>query len=332
MNFLYCIDENYNTQTLTSIKALSNTVSKEVNIYIIHKQPETFFAYKDKILKMKNIKNIFVYEFKMPSNMIFPEVNGKHVSEATYYRFFVADYVRDQDSIVYIDSDIICLNDPIDEIQKNIDKMKKMNYFICAKTDSTRANSEDLLNRLNMKNDSYFNAGVLLINLNLWRESNLKDLLINKMIEIQNKIIYWDQDVLNSLIDGRYIDISKKLNFTLFEGKNAEEPEANFHDKDFVNYLENIRKDIFMVHYAGKFKPWSLLGVLHPNSIFYQENYKQLGLGDIHVETNSYRILFKNLIFALFNIDIFSSRYKLLFIFKLLKNLFNIKNIKSINI
>ena len=121
---------------------------------------------------------------------------------------------------MYIDSDVICnINDPIIEIQKHLDKMKKMNYFISAKTDSTRAVNEDLFDRLNMKNDSYFNAGVLLINLDLWSENNLKDLLINKMMEIQNKIIYWDQDVLNSFIDGRYINISKKLNFTLFEGK-----------------------------------------------------------------------------------------------------------------
>ena len=311
---------------------MSKCVSKEINIYIIHKEPRTFLAHKEKILKMKNIKNIFIYEFKTPSNMIFPKVNGKHVSEATYYRFFVTDYIEDQGEIVYIDSDVICINDPIIEIQKHLDKMKKMNYFISAKTDSTRAVNEDLFDRLNMKNDSYFNAGVLLINLDLWSENNLKDLLINKMMEIQNKIIYWDQDVLNSFIDGRYINISKKLNFTLFEGKNAEEPQANFREKDFVNYLENIRKDIFMVHYAGKFKPWSLLGVLHPNAIFYQENYKQLGLGDIHIEINSYRVFIKNIIFALLNIDIFSSSYKLLVIFKLLKNLFKIKNIKNINI
>ena len=64
---------------------------------------------------------------------------------------FVTDYIEDQGEIVYIDSDVICINDPIIEIQKHLDKMKKMNYFISAKTDSTRAVNEDLFDRLNIK-------------------------------------------------------------------------------------------------------------------------------------------------------------------------------------
>ena len=67
MNFLYCIDENYNIQTLSSRKSLSKCVSKEINIYIIHKEPRTFLAHKEKILKMKNIKIFLFMSLKRPA-------------------------------------------------------------------------------------------------------------------------------------------------------------------------------------------------------------------------------------------------------------------------
>ena len=42
LNFVYCFDENYNSQALTSINSLLQQTSKPVNIYIIHENPKTF--------------------------------------------------------------------------------------------------------------------------------------------------------------------------------------------------------------------------------------------------------------------------------------------------
>ena len=42
VNFLYCFDENYNIQALTSINSLLNNASRKINLHILHKDPESF--------------------------------------------------------------------------------------------------------------------------------------------------------------------------------------------------------------------------------------------------------------------------------------------------
>ena len=58
MNFLYCIDENYNIQTLTSIKSLSKCVSKEINIYN-SQGTKNFLAHKEKDIENEKYKKYF---------------------------------------------------------------------------------------------------------------------------------------------------------------------------------------------------------------------------------------------------------------------------------
>ena len=58
-NFLYCHDSGYNLQTYVSIFSfLKQMKNSELNIYILHKEPETFNEYKDKLKKFENINKI----------------------------------------------------------------------------------------------------------------------------------------------------------------------------------------------------------------------------------------------------------------------------------
>ena len=38
MNFIYCLDKNYNVQALMSFFSLNKTTSEKITIYIAHKQ------------------------------------------------------------------------------------------------------------------------------------------------------------------------------------------------------------------------------------------------------------------------------------------------------
>ena len=56
-----------------------------------------------------------------------------HVSEATYYRLFIEDYLPSEiDNFLYLDADIICCNDPIPILDEIIFKLKKSNKIISA--------------------------------------------------------------------------------------------------------------------------------------------------------------------------------------------------------
>ena len=52
INYLFCLDENYNNQFLTTLKSINDNSKIKFNVYVIHEKPEklevNFEKYKDK--------------------------------------------------------------------------------------------------------------------------------------------------------------------------------------------------------------------------------------------------------------------------------------------
>ena len=71
-------------------------------------------------------------------------------------------------------------------------KLTKNNLTVSARVIGDGVKNKDLLDRLGMKSNKYFNAGVLFINLDNWRknkvESSLQKLLLVKSSNIMIKI------------------------------------------------------------------------------------------------------------------------------------------------
>ena len=274
MNFLYCLDENYNLQALNSINSLVTKTSERVNFYIIHKNPQSFEILFEKHINKKMINKLYTYKFT-DQDIIFPKVKNSHVSEATYYRLFFDKFIKSKDIeyLIYLDSDILCLNNPIDVFKNEISKMKKDLIPLGAKTEGTRLNSKDLFEKLGLKNDNHFNAGVLIIDYQYWVEKKVSSKLINILEKRFDKIIYWDQDILNIYFDDNYSKLNPYLNFN----------HSVFSDQ--IIQKEELSKILFL-HYSGKNKPWDVLNILNENTNFYQQNFKKLNIGEYHIEFN----------------------------------------------
>jgi lipopolysaccharide biosynthesis glycosyltransferase len=90
------------------------------------------------------------------------------------------------------------------------------------------------------------------------------------MDERKDKIIYWDQDILNIVFDDNYTKIDGNLNYNHSVFTNI-----NINSADFS-------KIVFM-HYSGKSKPWGLDNILNDNSNYYQESFRKLGMGKYHI-------------------------------------------------
>ena len=138
-----------------------------INLFIIHKEPETFHKYAEKIKKYKNV-NLTITKFEKKRIIPF-DVGNSHFSEATYYRLFMSEYIEENiKHILYIDPDILCLKNVEKEYLDIIDQLKKSNNIVAAKTDAKFNDTPDLFKRLNMKK-SYFNAGILFVDLEKWK-------------------------------------------------------------------------------------------------------------------------------------------------------------------
>lgn len=309
LNYLYCLDENYNFQALNSINALLEQSSEKINLYIIHKNSSGFKEILKKIPNFSKIATLKIFDFQN-NKTSFPDLKGAHVSEATYYRMFIDEYITDEiDYLTYLDSDIICLNDPSLIIQSEIDNMKKENTPLGAKTEGTRDNSLELFQQLGLKNDNHFNAGMIIIDFQKWRSNNTKDMLLRTMEERRDKIIYWDQDILNIVFDDDYTKINGNLNFnhSVFATTNIDSAHLS---------------EIVFMHYSGKSKPWGLDNILNHNSKYYQESFRKLGMGKYHIVFDGrYKTLF-NFIKILLSFEFFKMDYPSSYIAGSFKSLF----------
>ncbi len=256
MNYLYCFDSNYNKQAFNSISSILRKVSEEHTFFIIHKQPETFSNYLGYLENTKH--NFHIYEFQNNYGT-FPRVSNTHVSEATYYRLFIDEYLPSNiDYITYVDADIVCLNDPTEVILEQIKALEHSSKIVAVRTEED--GNEEYIKRLSLNQSKYFNAGVMVIDFKKWKTLAVENIFINNLNHIKDKILWWDQDVLNKTFDGNYVELNMNLNFPIHE------------DNNFDN--EEILKNVNFLHYQGKTKPWSITSFLKSYSIFYQEQYK----------------------------------------------------------
>ena len=126
-----------------------------------------------------------------------------HVTLPTYFRYKIGNLFKDISTLLYLDCDVI--------VKKSLGKLfdidLKDNY--CAMI--LDAESQREAKRLGLK--KYFNAGVMLINLDLWRKDNLEKKLFDYTIKNAKKIFWQDQDVIN-IVNSLYLKDGKSPNAT----------------------------------------------------------------------------------------------------------------------
>tara|TARA_Y100000741_G_C18238445_1_gene552646 strand:- start:628 stop:1557 length:930 start_codon:yes stop_codon:yes gene_type:complete len=304
-DILYCFDENYNKQALTSIISLLDNVSEPINIHVIHKNKSLFVNLPNVIKFHQNLNKFNTYEFEREASN-FPNILNSHISEATYYRLFVEEILPNNiGRILYIDCDIICINDPIKDIKEEFESLSKSNKTIGVSIEKFSKNEEiEIFNRLNLSSTDYFNAGVMFIDFNKWLKKGVPEKSTNIIKKLGIKLKFWDQDVLNKIFNSDFRTIDKKFNFIL----------------DIQN-TTNIPNGTLFVHYAGSFKPWTARGVVEKNAKLYTQSYRKLGYGNFHI-THSWKLSsVAYLIKSIFTLKIFNTKKPINFIFSFINSL-----------
>lgn len=322
ISFLYCFDKNYNFQAFSSIISILDKVDKKINLYIIHNEYNDISFLPKIITNHKFLSEVEVFRFdKKPYK--YPNLYNSHVSEATYYRLFCTEYLpKDLETIFYIDADVICVKNPIKHIEENTKLLLNSEYTISSKTEIVKnKKNEDVFSRLELKSDSYFNAGVMNINLHNWR--NLSIDFYGLLDSFGERLQYWDQDLLNYIFDGSYLELDQKLNkvvdFAYYE-----------YELNFIE-IDKVISDGALIHFAGSHKPWSVNGIMCNLSEIYHVEFRKVSKNYFHIvhKIRSYSVyyFFKNI----FNLKFFRISHKLIFLFEFLKSLLKIDIKKNEN-
>ena len=308
LNYLFCLDQNYNKQLLTSLNSINTHSKTKFNVFIIHNEPSSLLDLINEYnIIFDKVNNLQVFKYSQ-NGYVFPNLENNHISEATYYRFFIEDYIKeDLDCLIYLDCDILCLNNPEYILKETIKKLENSSFAIAASTEYVyTSETSELFNRLNLSSNNYFNAGVIVINYRLWKSQGLKQKLLNAMDEIYEKVNFWDQDILNYVLDGNYLSISNNLNFSVPVSKES----SNI----------DLRSVIFL-HFAGSNKPWSIEGILQSISSEFHKNYFSLFSSPYFVVINYRKKALFDLIKNLINLKILKLQKPFKFIIEVFKAL-----------
>ncbi|MGG4444935.1 glycosyltransferase family 8 protein [Brevibacillus porteri] len=166
-----------------------------------------------------------------------------HLTQETYHRISIPDLLdKEIEKVIYLDSDMVIKEDITPLWNTNID-----DYLLAAVKDSWQGVNKLRHVDLSIPDDcDYFNAGVLVMNLNKWREHNITSKIYDYMKKNQSLIRYPSQDPMNAILHDNWLQLDTKWNY---QSKHL--------------YKSNLRIDPAIIHYTGEdSKPW--LSKKHP--------------------------------------------------------------------
>lgn len=246
INICFSCDNRYVQHLCCTIKSLIETNDEEFNIIVL--DGGITFENQQYIKSLLNNKSII--EFIKLDNSRFKNCpltkETFHINSlSTYYRFLLSS-ICDLDRILYLDCDII--------VRKSIKALYDTNV-----DDYYFAGVKDILYEENCKRlslEKYCNAGVMLINLDLWRKNNIEEKLFKWCIENPDKIKWQDQDVLNVVLQDKIKYLDDIYNTQVAEG-----------DFGLLKYFYNNADNAAIIHYVTCFKPW-LFSDFKPNKYY----------------------------------------------------------------
>lgn len=248
----FAIDDGYTPILAVALQSLIDNASKEYNylIKILHTNVQEEHKNQIKKFESENVNIEFVdlsYYIEKVKDKLYAR---DYYTNTTYFRLFLPELYPQYDKVLYLDSDIIVVGD-ISELY-NTDM--GTNLVAAAPDDIVQYNklfqdyAELVVGVANYKN--YFNAGVLLMNLDQLRKFNFQEKFLYLLEKVKFSVAQ-DQDYLNRLCKGRVTLIS--------------------HDWDVMPYVNNETKpeDIRLIHYNFAYKPWHFEDVTY-NEYFWK--------------------------------------------------------------
>lgn len=236
----YTCDTTYLPFTSISIASICEMTSSDCEFFILGYNLDEEDRQKALSVSEK-YHNCTIHFFDIGNSKYFRQIeytnNCPHVTIATYGRFLVGDFSKNYDKIIYLDGDILALGD-ISQLFHY--QLEGKICGACSENFLPIGQQKFIQQNLKLKNDhKYFNAGVLLIDSKKWREYNIKSKLFKIERTYREVLKQADQDCLNILFNGNYLELPDIYNLMTQE------------DRDNNN--------IILRHFNTCVKPWNFL-------------------------------------------------------------------------
>lgn len=175
-----------------------------------------------------------------------------------YNRLFLTEYIpEDVDRVLYLDSDTV--------IEGSLDELWNTDmdgYYLAAVDDCLSSKYRDIVGLTGEGN--YCNAGMLLVNLNKWREDNITDAFIKMIYDNNGYFVFNEQSILNSMFSEKIKILPQKYNVNslvyLFSRKELMRLRRPYNFPYSEDELKQARENPVITHFTGNFyvhrRPW----------------------------------------------------------------------------
>lgn len=245
----FAVDDNYAKFLCVTLQSLIENSSEkyeyDVNV-LIEKLSE---VNKNHILEMQtdNVKVKFV-SVKEKLAAICEKLHMRdYYTQATYYRFFIPELFPMYDKGLYLDCDLVITTDVSELYHTELgdNYVAAIPEEFITDVEVFGIYSEKVLG---VPRQEYFNAGILVMNLDLMRKENLQGQFAD-LLEKYTYRVAQDQDYLNVICYQKSVILDKTWNRTPMPYAPAETPK--------------------IAHYKINFKPWKFDGIPY-GDLFWQ--------------------------------------------------------------
>ena len=262
VNVAFCIDDNFAPYLAVSIASLIENTSSYVAIHVIGNLSDEVKKALSMHVKDKAELNFVAFDERFTQGELSERYHGR-LNGITFIRYALAEILPHLNKVIYLDADILVTGD----IKTLWDQSIGDNLVGVVEDHSLM--SQNRPEKIGLTQGTYFNAGVMLIDLAAWRENDTFQQL-TRVHGSRRQWEYNDQDVLNKALDGKafYLD-------------------AKFNAQTYTLAHSDVTAPI-VVHFTGQEKPWHLSSA-HP----YTEQYRAL-FDDVPFENNTLSLFLDN--------------------------------------
>lgn len=230
---------------ITSVFSNNREESIEVNVLTSDIGEENKKKFDELASDYDQVINVFYVNPDQFEGLPLKSGNSNLTKEA-YYRLLLPEILPDTKKVLYLDCDLIVRAHLRELWETNIEGCA----FACVK--DRKDNIEERVKTLGYNQlDSYFNSGVVLMNLEFLRGFNFSEKAFAFISSKGHLMKYVDQCVINAVCHGYFRELPVKWNMIVpFFMKLP--PIVEEQRKNLEQYISNP----FIIHYTTEYKPW----------------------------------------------------------------------------
>ncbi len=234
----YACDNEFVRFTIVSLHSLMQNAdqNRKYHVHILH--TDISVENQERLMGMRTDNfEIYLEDVRERVHEIGGNLPLRHYySMTTYYRMFIAEMFSQYEKALYIDSDTIVQGDI-----SNLYDMQLENNLVGAVVEQVMVQTEVYGTYCEtvcgIDRNKFFNAGILLINCELFREENILN-RFKELLYTYRFIVTQDEDYLNVLCKDRVCYLPGEWNVPIF------------------GEIKYAKEDICIFHYIMVSKPW----------------------------------------------------------------------------